>query len=223
MHSYFNEQLDFELRKRLAFANARDRFRSRFIVEDDIAGLLATIAPSDSADDSPRRIWCLAAIVNELKCWTTSAPDVLTCTAAKAEAVAVAIEYTVRCERQFGGSPNSSLTAEFLHLWFPKTFPIFDAKVANSIARWSAVACHQREAGRADEYGALDIVLFHRVFWRLLDETVHHQLREAAIRLESILRKNSERSILQLTVLNIIDKLLQLADGDPETLGIALV
>jgi hypothetical protein len=127
-----------------------------------------------------------------------------------------------------------SLITKLLHFHFPHTFAIYDFNVANSLETWSVE--EQGGPGKAnpalleyridiltvssgESYGS--ILKFHRRCWAFARTTkTADSLIDAAQRMERMLRKQSVSEAARVTPLDVIDKLLWRANGDPVKLGL---
>ncbi len=127
-----------------------------------------------------------------------------------------------------------SLTSKFLHFCLPQTYAIYDQQAVSSVQTWSRHAFDKTSPAdkRQSQFfrfnwlsdtsatGYRWILAFYRFLWACStsDEQVH--LKQAAKALQEELSRQSDQDTAQVSVLDVIDKLLWLADGDPARLGL---
>jgi len=123
------------------------------------------------------------------------------------------------------GRPYSFVT-KLLHFRCPDSFPICDSQAATSIQMWS-YAAFEAEGEQRDrfEWGALantsgggykGVLEFYRRFWDAASESQRSRLAERAREMEGIIHG-------RVTTLDLVDKLLWSATGDPLRLGLRVV
>lgn len=128
-----------------------------------------------------------------------------------------------------------SLATKFFHFLFPDTFAIVDEQAASSIASWRFFAFECEVPAKANERvefsfqkladksasGYLGVLEFYSLVW----DAASTELRDEALRVtrdvEQFLRRSPETGRARFTVLDLIDKLLWKASGNPIVLGIA--
>ncbi len=116
-----------------------------------------------------------------------------------------------------------SLVTKYLHFCFPDTFPIYDSQAAASIQMWSYLEFPDRgphwaqftikAAAPAHGRGYGAILAFYRRFWDVATLEQRAGLAELAL-------KNGAVITGRVTVLDLVDKLLWKASGDPLCLGL---
>ena len=117
-----------------------------------------------------------------------------------------------------------SLTTKYLHFCFPESFPICDNQAAESIQMWGYMAFdHRGEEWQQFSWSRLvdtsgsgyrGVLEFYRRFWQAASDEQRSQLTEHARHLSDVVGGN-------VSTLDLIDKLLWMASGDPLPLGLA--
>jgi hypothetical protein len=149
-----------------------------------------------------------------------------------AKVVPTIIEYSLA-----GGATRKeySLVTKFLHFCFPTTFVIYDVQAACSIRTWAWFAfdddstAEMRPADRFDVlrlsdtqgsgYGGL--MLFYRTVWNASSQNARRELLASAAGLSSRCMSGSHLSETSVSPIDVIDKLIWYASGNPIRLGLA--
>jgi hypothetical protein len=124
--------------------------------------------------------------------------------------------------RASGCKQPYSLLTKTLHFLFPDTFPIFDSQAAKSLWMWNLFA--GQDVLRVDDIasgggvGYSELMGVYRLVWWSADNELRNAARGAAKGLQQLLNQNGTARV---TVLDLIDKLLWHADGNPLMLGLA--
>jgi len=123
------------------------------------------------------------------------------------------------------GRPYSFVT-KLLHFCFPESFPICDSRAASSIQMWSYAAYPDGGQDRERfEWGRLadpsgdgydGVVEFYRRFWDAASAGQRSELAERSKEMERIIGA-------RVGILDLLDKLLWDAKGDPLPLGLRVV
>ena len=118
-----------------------------------------------------------------------------------------------------------SLLTKYLHFCFPNTYPIYDKQAALSIQMWSYMAFENRtingewanyqvwEIADTTGDGYFAIIDFYRNIWNLANDEQKNKLKLNA-------EFNSKIANGKVSVLDLIDKVLWRASGDPLLLGL---
>lgn len=165
--------------------------------------------------------------------WCAKPPDGLfTVGGGEAAGVCSVVEgFLERIPRRQDARPYTPyvLLTKFLHFAFPATFAICDAQAAMSIQMWSYL--HFAERGpewRLFSFGSLinvlgtgyrGVISFYRLFWQMASIEQRGELRRRAEEInESLGLANVSGG--SVTPVDLLDKLLWEANGDPMKLGL---
>ena len=173
---------------------------------------------------------CILHEVGRLGWWASAPPLLLSSSESEATALAQLVSSCLEGFQQFGGKRHFSLVTKFLHFSFPDSFVIFDSQAAKSINQWAMFVF--RDAGSVPwqfetrvmsdpsgkGYGA--ILDFYRRLWRIAPEPDQIEAIAVAKGLERELRGGNEFPRANVGVVDLIDKLLWIADGNPLRLGL---
>ena len=161
--------------------------------------------------------------VRDVGWWDATPPSLLGATSAESEAIADVAQRSIADVNAATKTHPYSLTTKFLHFCFPETFPIYDAQAAASIHMWSYFAFEDRgSTWRRFSYGATTwtdasgyggIVDFYRQFWEAAGNESRDALRTSAERMSNEIGG-------RVTVIDLVDKLVWMANGDPRRLGL---
>ncbi len=176
--------------------------------------------PLDQIDDACQ------IVVEELedrKWWHHRPAPLLQCGKEESRAIADAIPHILGRIGERGYRRPYSLLTKFLYFCFPECLPIYDAQVASSIQMWSYMAYRTRgeewqqfaiaRTGDTSGQGYVAIVRFYRHLWNVASDSQRARLKALAVQAEATLGA-------RVTVLDLIDKLLWRAAGDPLRLGL---
>jgi hypothetical protein len=128
-----------------------------------------------------------------------------------------------------------SLVTKFLHFCFPTTFAIHDSQAAKSIAMWAIFAFDEDVPGDASlasrftesklgdpgGYGYVHVLRFYRQIWDAGTAQDKEALAVQAHQLEGDLRNKTWQSVAHVTAVDLIDKLVWKAAGNPIRLRLA--
>lgn len=156
--------------------------------------------------------------------WLKDAPGLLGSNSERAQQVAhLVADLLARIHAGRTIRPYSLLT-KFLHFTFPDTFPIYDSQAASSIQMWSYFEYARGTEAAQQKYsydGLIDssgrqyqsIVDFYRAFWDAASDEQRARLQQHAARLTQEINGG-------VSVLDVLDKLLWRASGNPINLGL---
>jgi len=129
-----------------------------------------------------------------------------------------------------------SLSTKFLHFAMPDTFAIFDDQAAQSIAMWRYFAFACEELATEDEgiqfswrvtavdkggSGYRSILDFYWLLWSSVSDDVRREASRAAQVMQASMRERyPEYPRARFSVLDLVDKLLWKASGNPIILGL---
>jgi hypothetical protein len=118
-----------------------------------------------------------------------------------------------------------SLSTKYLHFLFPDSFPIYDQRAAASIQAWAYFAVSDRDAAWASSSwshvwdfhrnGYAGVIDFYRLFWTTATAEERNAVTSGAATISS-------RIGARVSTLDVLDKLLWRANGDPRMLGFRL-
>jgi len=121
-----------------------------------------------------------------------------------------------------------------LHFIFPKSFVIYDSQAATSIAMWRnfAYECEDDTVAAETSRFSLKALLedgdryksfieFYRILWSSVPEELRVETNRVAAELEEHLRTRHDNKQVQFTAIDLIDKVLWKANGNPIVLGLA--
>lgn len=160
--------------------------------------------------------------IDQSRWWCESPPAVLGSSPEDAEAIASLVKRAVSGVTAPDAKRPYSLATKFLHFSFPETITIYDAQVAASIQVWSFFAFAHDEPGwrrfgfwpiAATDAGSYRSVLVYRAFWDAASPEQRDDLRRAAIDVSAVLGGPT-------TIVDLVDKLMWRANGDPRLLGL---
>jgi hypothetical protein len=127
-----------------------------------------------------------------------------------------------------------SLTTKFLHFLFPELFVIYDAQAWASVWMWGLFAIDEEgenpeiqpfgyDLSATSGSGYAAMFDFYRGLWQSCADTDRERARKAAASLEVVLRLEIGCELARVTVIDLIDKLLWKADGNPFRLGLVAI
>ena len=155
--------------------------------------------------------------------WHIDPPDLLHCAKTEAEPVASFISKTLREISGSGLHHPYSLLTKWMHFCFPESFVIYDWRVASSVQTWSYFAFPLEEDGYAefaaariaqpDGTGYRGLVSFYRLCWQAASSDQQEALQTAAQQLSNAIDSH-------VSVIDVIDKALWIANGDPRKMGL---
>lgn len=161
--------------------------------------------------------------VQERGWWESNPPTLLTCAQAEAEALSAFVVSTLKQISDAHLNNPYSLLTKWLHFCFPDSFVIYDAQVAASIQTWSyftyPLYTHDTDKFLAaktwvtDGSGYTGVIDFYRTCWQYSTEFVRDGLHSCAADLSNLIEA-------PVSVLDVIDKLIWLANGDPRKMGL---
>ena len=146
-----------------------------------------------------------------------------------------ALVNSLACAKRTGSRPYS-LVSKFLHFAMPDTFAVFDDQAATSIAMWRffAFACETPDiAEKSNQFswrriaedkggsGYKFMLEFYRIIWKSASSDLQNEAMTAALQIETIIRERHTAGRARVTVLDLINKLLWRASGNPIVLGLA--
>ncbi len=151
------------------------------------------------------------------------------------QAITGVVKNVLQRTKAGGAKRPYSLVTKFLHFCFPTTFAIYDSQAAKSIHMWAVFAFDDDDAAdkavatRFDElvlgdtggYGYSAVLNFYRTIWNASTPEDKTALNVQAARAQDLMRSHSGQSTARVTVIDLIDKLLWRARGNPVRLGLA--
>jgi hypothetical protein len=182
-----------------------------------------------AAAEAPAVVEVILAEVADRGWWSGSAPPLFESGPDTVSEIAALVPLILRRLPKRAGRPFS-LTTKFLHFCLPETFPIFDSQAAASIQAWSYDEFSERGKGwqlfstrsMCDPAGQgyAGVVAFYHRFWSAASAQEREQLSAGARGLEGTLRTISSTANARVTVLDMLDKTVWRANGDPLYLGL---
>jgi hypothetical protein len=153
--------------------------------------------------------------------WTTEPPNIMRCSGTESQRIASFVPGLLERISDAGLDHPHSLLTKWLHFCFPDSFVIYDSRAACSVQMWSYFtypigAGEQFSAnviGRSDGSGYRGMLLFYQMCWELTTEDERAHLGKAAQTL-------SEEIDSAVGVIDVMDKMLWLANGDPRKMGL---
>lgn len=155
--------------------------------------------------------------------WHIDPPDLLHCAKTEAEPVASFISKTLREISGSGLHHPYSLLTKWMHFCFPESFVIYDWQVASSVQTWSYFAFPLEDDGSAEfaaariaqpgGTGYRGLVSFYRLCWQAASSDQQEALQTAAQQLSNAIDSH-------VSVIDVIDKALWNANGDPRKMGL---
>jgi hypothetical protein len=239
VRSYFIEQMDWEAAMRQQFHNLAQRLQGR---EDCQPDALAALNQLNRRYKTRFKSSSLPILRDELLAmlwssdWLLAAPpQLLECPEDHSQALSAVISNVLQRTRLGGANRPYSLVTKFLHFCFPATFTIYDSQAAKSIHMWAIFAfdeddaAQNADAGRFDEvalgdtggHGYLNVLSFYRTIWDAGTPDDKSALNSQAAQMEELLRGQGGESPVRVTTIDLIDKLLWRANGNPFRLGLA--
>ncbi len=173
---------------------------------------------------------CILRIVGGLGWWKTGAPSLLGASEDVCRAVAQVVSSSLQAFQDLGARREFSLVTKFLHFSFPETFVIFDSQAAKSINQWASFAF--RDEGSVPRQfdtktmsdpsgkGYAVILSFYRRVWHVVSERDRADAMAVAKEIETDLRGRFGMPRTRVEVVDLVDKLLWKADGNPIRLGL---
>ena len=155
-------------------------------------------------------------------------PTLLVDTSAAGLEVTETVRRAIRAVHSACEKRPYSLTTKFLHFCYPDTFPIYDSRAAASVECWSYFAFgnsnppHFRRWAmmETDGGGYKAIVSFYQSVWRSCPQGQQRKARKSVSDLEKRLSARFHKADAEISVLDLIDKLIWKADGNPFKLGL---
>lgn len=233
---YFEEYGGGEARMRHRFAELRVALGhdSTAGAEDAInlfTELNRSYATRYKKSDLPPVCRCLIECVTEAGWWTHDAPSLLGSSEEEAASIARVVSAILLSTQDAGANRPYSLVTKFLHFCFPETVAIYDSQAAASIWMWSLFAFDDdaeqaavkpfRVNRTSDTSGSgyRGILDFYRFGWGAIPDADRSAAQAAAESLQTTLQRAAERTVV--SVLDLLDKLLWGANGNPIRLGLA--
>ncbi len=173
----------------------------------------------------------IVKVIEETGWWSCEAPSLHTSSREQTNSIANTVSAILRDIQVVGAKRPYSLITKFLYFCFPQTFAIYDQQAAASIWMWSLFAFHEDNDGSSLERFSIDQVSdtsgvgygavpeFYRSVWESSPKETQMAAVAAADRLQETLRKNASRAVVG--VIDLLDKLLWHANGNPIHLGLA--
>jgi hypothetical protein len=240
VREYFAEQLRSEAPLRQQFCDLASLFRGRgesreaaMIALRHLNGLYRTRFKSDHL---PLLCGSLLGVLCESDWLLTAPPNLLECSQEETRQIVDVVTTTLQRTRAVGTKRPYSLVSKFLHFCFPDTFAISDSQAARSIQMWAvfafdeAVRQEKRAASRFEEAGLANsdghsysnVLDFYRGVWAANDPDDKALLESKASETQNRMRAESGQHDVRVTAIDVIDKLLWQANGNPILLGLAV-
>lgn len=165
----------------------------------------------------------LLKAVKDAGWWSADPVMMLDCSDSDAESLAEFVCNTISNIHASGLPKPYSLLTKWLHFCFPDSFAIYDARISLSVQAWSYFT-HKltdpssgkflaAETWNTDGSGYKGIIEFYRCCWQYSNEGQQSRLRACAADLTELIGA-------PVGVIDVLDKLLWLANGDPRKMGL---
>ncbi|MDO8589108.1 MAG: hypothetical protein Q7T82_18930 [Armatimonadota bacterium] len=230
IHSYLSQQISWEGPMRKSFASlvadlASGSPQSITRVTERLQYLNGTYRTRYPVASMPCAVNVLVKLIGDMGWWRTSPPVLFGSSEIDSEQLANMIPGILDGIEKQGCKRPYSLLTKFLHFCFPDSFPIYDAQAASSIQMWSFLAFKNRDADwkqfrllemtDTSGHGYKSLVKFYNLFW----STTNDAQRTELVRSTNMLSHHIGGKV---SILDLVDKLLWLASGDPLPLGLTL-
>ncbi|MGI6294474.1 MAG: hypothetical protein ACOX3G_00110 [Armatimonadota bacterium] len=155
--------------------------------------------------------------------WSNDPPDILQCSDAEAASIAAFIPRTLQHMSKSGLHHPYSLLTKWMHFCFPDSFVIYDWQVALSVQTWSyftfALEDSSSEHFAANNIAQLDGSGYRNLldFYRFCWESAASQQRDA---LQAVAKDLGAAISSHVSIIDVIDKALWKANGDPRKMGL---
>jgi len=240
VREYFAEQVRWEAALRQVFGDLASVLRGRGDGEDAALSALRQLNGSYrtrfKSDHLPLLRDALLRVVRESDWLLTNPPRLLDGGDEQTRRIADVVPQVLTRTREFGTKRPYSLVSKFLHFCFPDTFVIFDSQAARSIQMWSIFAFDEsakeekkaasrfNETELADSSGKryFEILEFYRWIWTSSHPDDRALLESKASEMQEQMREATGQRGACVTAIDLIDKLLWLANGNPIRLGLAV-
>lgn len=154
--------------------------------------------------------------------WHIDPPDLMHCNDIEAKQIASFISKTLHCISASGLIRPYSLLTKWMHFRFPDSFVIYDSQAAASVQEWSYFAFPLEDddssefaAARIAQQGGAGysgLVSFYRICLRAASSNQRGALQAVAQQLSNAIDS-------RVSVIDVIDKALWIASGDPRKMG----
>lgn len=240
VREYFTEQACWEAPLRQQFCDLASRLREQGECGGAMMVALRQLNESYRAgfmfEHLPVLHGSLLVTLRECDWLLNAPPPLLDCGADESRRIANVVVEVLKLTRAGGGKRPYSLVTKFLHFCFPDTFALYDSQAGRSIQMWAvfafddAVQEGKEAAARFDEAGLADtngrryrsVLDFYRGVWAANEATVRTALASKASEIQDRIRAESGQRDARVTALDLIDKLLWQANGNPIRLGLAV-
>ena len=239
MRAYFVEQASWEGTMRRQFDALGKRIQQREECQQDVLVALrqlnAWYGTRFKSEDVPRLRDELLGVLWQSD-WLLAAPPVLfDLPDDRLPAIVGLVTSVLQRAKAEGMKRPYSLVTKFLHFVFPTTFAIYDSQAAKSIAMWAVFAFDEDDAnenataapfdefvlGETGGYGYLAVLRFYRAVWDLSTPEDKAALSAQGKRMEELFCGQPGLGVARVTIVDLIDKLLWQAAGNPFRLGLA--
>lgn len=167
---------------------------------------------------------------NAIGMWGTAASPLLGPSSAPPAIIPGFVPTTLATLGSAGVRRGYSLLTKYLHFCFPDAWVIYDEQATASIEMWSFFAFYnrgttwesftQRKTTPSSGAGYGGVTAFYRRLWAAATAGNQALLTGQAARIQNDLQAWSGSPNARVTVLDLVDKLLWKAGGDPRKLGL---
>jgi len=226
--SYFDMQRAWEGRMRVSFDELVSSIRQRLPhaatrAEEMLRYLNGKYSTRYNLESIPFATLTILDVIEGHGWWNAAPPSILDCPDENAQSICNVVETILNQIEADGHKRPYSLLTKYLHFCFPQSFPIFDAQSAASIQMWSYVAFQARgpewspfkfvNISHSSGSGYPGLVQFYRYLWGQATQADRQRLHMYSLELGKSLGGG-------ISVLDLFDKLLWRASGDPLYLGL---
>jgi hypothetical protein len=178
----------------------------------------------------------LLDVLRECEWLLTAPPNLLTCGGDESRRIADVVVNVLGRMQEGGAKRPYSLITKFLHFCFPGTFAIYDSQAGRSIQMWAVFAFDDAVQGEKDAASGFDedsladtngrgyrsVLDFYRGVWAANEANVQAALESKASEMQDRIRAESGQRDARVTAIDLIDKVLWRANGNPLRLGLAV-
>lgn len=240
IREYFAKEASWEARLRQQFSDLASRLRERRECGEAAKAALRELNRWYRTRFKSEHLGLLQeSLLNALgqSEWPLIAPpSLLECDDEGIHQLANTVENLLRDTHAAGANRPYSLVSKFLHFCFPNTFAIYDRQAGQSIRMWAffafdeAVQEEKKAASRFDDadladttgHGYFDILRFYRNVWAASHSNDRGLLELKALEIQERMRSGVATRDARVTTIDLIDKLLWKANGNPIRLGLAV-
>lgn len=238
VHDYFAKEQPWEASMRQQFGQLAQRLRRREQCQQDVLAMLrqlnALYGTRFKGENLPLVRDELLNILRTNEWLLADPPSLFEMADGRVDEVARIVPGVLQRTKAGGATRPYSLVTKFLHFCFPTTFAIFDSQAAKSIHMWAVFAFDEdniAESAFAAKFavavlsdtggsGYQAVLGFYRTLWNAGSPEQRTALGAQAAATEHVLRDQISQTA-SVTTIDLIDKLLWQAAGNPLRLGLA--